>query len=37
MCFSVDAFDVDTFQRAILYQKEGYLGRRALFSNRAWL
>ena len=25
MCFGGDAFDTDTFQRAILYQKEGYL------------
>ena len=25
MCFGTDAFDTDTFQRAILYQKEGYL------------
>ena len=24
-CFGTDAFDTDTFQRAILYQKEGYL------------
>ena len=25
LCFGTDAFDTDTFQRAILYQKEGYL------------
>ena len=25
MCFGTDAFDTDTFQGAILYQKEGYL------------
>ena len=25
MCFDTDAFDTDTFQHAILYQKEGYL------------
>ena len=25
MCFGRDAFDTDNFQRAILYQKEGYL------------
>ena len=25
MCFGIDAFDTDTFQRATLYQKEGYL------------
>ena len=24
MCFGTDAFDTDTFQCAILYQKEGY-------------
>ena len=24
MCFGTDAFDTDTFKRAILYQKEGY-------------
>ena len=24
-CFGTAAFDTDTFQRAILYQKEGYL------------
>ena len=25
MCFGTDTFDTDTFQRAISYQKEGYL------------
>ena len=25
MCFATDAFDTDTSQHAILYQKEGYL------------
>ena len=25
MCFGTDAFDTDNLQRAILYQKEGYL------------
>ena len=25
VCFGTDAFDTDTFQRAILYQKEDYL------------
>ena len=25
MCFGTGAFDIDTFQRAILYEKEGYL------------
>ena len=25
MCFGTDAFDTDTFQRAILYQNEGHL------------
>ena len=25
MCIGTDAFDTDTFQRAVLYQKEGYL------------
>ena len=25
MCFGTDAFDTDTFQHAILYQKERYL------------
>ena len=25
MCFATAAFDTDTFQRAILYEKEGYL------------
>ena len=24
MCFGTDAFDTETFQRAILYQEEGY-------------
>ena len=24
VCFGTDAFDTDTFQRAILYQNEGY-------------
>ena len=25
VCFGTDAFDTETFQRAILYQKGGYL------------
>ena len=25
MCFGADAFDIDSFQCAILYQKKGYL------------
>ena len=25
VCFGTDAFDTDIFQRAVLYQKEGYL------------
>ena len=25
MCFGAGAFDIDTFQCEILYQKEGYL------------
>ena len=25
MCFGTDNFNTDTFQRAILYQKEGHL------------
>ena len=33
MCFGTDAFDTDTFQRAILYQKEGYL----IFYPVIWL